>query len=86
MSCLFHVYARNNCIGLTTPRFIEVPVRSKDNERSCVCVLGISILPLSSILILEFRTVPPVWYFLFFILLYMYKGPFDFYKSPEKNS
>ena len=34
-----------------------------------ICVSWISILPLSTIFLLNFRTVPTVWYFLFFILL-----------------
>jgi len=37
-------------------------------ERSCICVLVVSILPLSMILIFEFRIVPTVWYFVVFIL------------------
>ena len=35
---------------------------------SFICVLGISILPLSTILIFDFGIVPTVWYFLSFIL------------------
>ena len=46
--------------------FIEVPVPSQESERSYICVSGISILPLSTIFLLNFRTVPTV---LFFILL-----------------
>ena len=40
-------------ISLTPPPFIELPVPIKDSERSCTCVLVASILPLSTILILE---------------------------------
>jgi hypothetical protein len=36
----------------TPPLFIEVPVPSKNSERSCIRVLGVSILPLSTISIL----------------------------------
>lgn len=32
--------------SLTMPHFIELSVPSKANERSCVFVLGVSILPL----------------------------------------
>jgi len=32
-------------------------------------VLGVSILPLSMIFLLDFGTVPTVWYFLFFIFI-----------------
>jgi len=54
--------------SITLPLFIEVPVPSQESERSCICVLGVSILPLSTILLLDFRTVPTVLYFLLFIL------------------
>ena len=33
-------------------------------ERSCICVLGESMLHLSTILIFDFGIVPTVWYFL----------------------
>jgi len=33
---------------LTPPPFIEVPVQSKESERSCICVVGVSTLPLST--------------------------------------
>ena len=41
-------------ISLTLPLFIEVPVPIQENERSCICVLGVSIFPLSMILIFDF--------------------------------
>ena len=31
--------------SLTPPLFIEVPVPSQESERSCICVLEVSILP-----------------------------------------
>ena len=37
--------------------FIEVLVPSQESERLCICVLGVSILPLSAILIFYFRIV-----------------------------
>ena len=43
--------------------FIEVPVPSTESERSYIFVLEVSMLPLSTILILDFGTVPTVWYF-----------------------
>jgi ABC-type uncharacterized transport system permease subunit len=56
-------------VGQTTSlelqRFIEVSVPSQENEWSSICVLEISILPLSTILIFHFLIVPVVWYFLF---------------------
>ena len=42
---------------LTPPFFfIEVFVQSQESDRSCICVSGVSILPLSVILILKFGT------------------------------
>jgi hypothetical protein len=38
--------------SLTPPHFIEMPVTSQDSERSCICVLWVSILPLSVIFLL----------------------------------
>jgi hypothetical protein len=32
--------------SLTPPHLIEVPVQSQESERSCICVLGLSILSL----------------------------------------
>jgi hypothetical protein len=37
---------------------------------SCICVLQVSILPLSTILLLNFGTVPAVWYFYFYFFFF----------------
>ena len=58
--------------NLTLSLFIEVPVPSQESERSCICVSGVSILPLSTTLVLDFGAVPIVCYFWFFILLPKY--------------
>ena len=50
-------------ISLTPPLLIEVPVPRQESERSCICVLGVLILPLYTIFLLDFGTVPTVWYF-----------------------
>ena len=50
--------------SLTLPLFIQVPVISKESKQSCICVLEVLILSLSMILILDFRIVQAVWYFL----------------------
>ena len=47
---------------LTLPLFIEVSVPSQESELSCVCVLGVSILPLSTIFLFDFGTVPTMWF------------------------
>ena len=54
--------------SLSTSIFIWVPVSSQENERSSICVLGESILPVSTIFLLDFGTVPTVRYFFSFLL------------------
>jgi hypothetical protein len=39
------------------PLVIEVSVPSQERDRPCICVLEVSILPLPTILILEFESV-----------------------------
>ena len=39
----------NVATSLTPLPFIEVPVPSKESDRSCICVLGLSMLPRSTI-------------------------------------
>jgi len=57
----------------TLPLFIEVPV--PEQVKSVVmCVLGVSVLSLSVIYLLDFETVPTVWYFLFFILFQQFSA------------
>ena len=46
-----------------------MPVPSHESEQSCICVLGGSILPLSTIFLLNFWT---VWYFVFFHFILRY--------------
>jgi hypothetical protein len=55
--------------SLATPPFIEAPVPSQDSGRSCILMLGVLILPLSTILIFDFGIVPIVRYFLFFYFI-----------------
>jgi hypothetical protein len=55
------IWAHNT--SLTPPLFIEVFLPSQESEWSCICVLGVSILPLPTILIFDFRIVLTVWYF-----------------------
>jgi hypothetical protein len=54
------VWAHNS--SLTLSLFTEVFVPSQESEKSCICVLEVSILPLSTIFLLDFGTVPTVWY------------------------
>jgi hypothetical protein len=41
----------------------QEPVLSQESEQSCICVLKVSILPISTIFLLGFETVPTMWYF-----------------------
>ena len=49
--------------SLTPLLFIEVPVPRPEFGRSCICVIGLSISPLSKVLIFYFGIVPTMWYF-----------------------
>ena len=42
-------------------------IRNGENERSCICMLGVLIVPLSTTLILYLETVPTVFFIYFFI-------------------
>jgi len=52
--------------SLTPPLFIEVIVPSQESDRSCISVLSVSILLVSTILIFDFRIVVFLWVFFFF--------------------
>ena len=53
--------------SLILPLSIEVSVAIQESGSSCMCVLGISIMPLFTIFLLDFGTVPIEWYFLFLL-------------------
>ena len=57
-------FVRCNTRTLITYYYWSVP--SQESKRSCIFVLEVSILPLSMLLVFDFRTVPAVRYFLFF--------------------
>ena len=48
---------------------VTKPVPSQESDRLCINVVVVSILILSTTYLLYFRTVPTVWYFLFFIFI-----------------
>ena len=52
--------------SLTPPLFIEVSVPSQESERSCIFVLFVSILPLSTMFLFDFGVAPTVFFFLFY--------------------
>ena len=62
----------NHKTSLASSHFIEVPVPRQESGLSCICVLGVSMLPLSAILIFKFGIVPTAWYCCF---------SFHYYKS-----
>jgi len=49
-----------------------VPVSSQETERSCICELRAIDFGSFNDFLLDSVTVPTVWYFLFFNLLYQY--------------
>ena len=59
--------------SLTPPLSIEVPIPSQGSSWSCICVLRISTLPVSTTVVLDFGTVLKVWYFLLYILFIQWK-------------
>jgi len=61
----------DNKISLTPPLFIEIPVPSQECDQSCIVVLGLSILHISTSFLLDCGTVLSLWYFLFFILFHL---------------
>ena len=62
--------------SLTLILLIEVHAPSQESERSCICVLDVSIfISLSAISILNYGTVRTVWYVLFLML---FKRPYTF--------
>jgi hypothetical protein len=64
------------------------PVLSQESEQSCICVLGVLILPLFTIFLLDFGTVSSVVFFAFHfkILVITWKRRFSHYiiKSTEE--
>ena len=49
--------------SLTPPLVIEVSLPSQESDgQSCICVLGVSMLSLSTILIFDFGIVSTMWY------------------------
>ena len=67
--------------SLTPSLSIEVPVPSTESERSCICVLGVSI---STMLVLDFGPVSTVWYLSVFHFIMWYnllKFKIKFYHS-----
>ena len=59
-------------INLASPTpfyLLKCLYQARKVSMSCICVLGVSIVSLSVIFLLDFGTVPTVWYILFFTLL-----------------
>ena len=43
-----------------------MPAPSQETEQTYIDILGVSIVRLPTIFLMDFRTVSPMWYFLFF--------------------
>ena len=56
-------------VSLTPQLFIEVPMPGQENAWSCICELGVSILPLSATLIFDFGLLPTIRYFFFYLII-----------------
>ena len=52
-----------------------MPVPTHESELSSVCLLGVAILPPSTIFLLDFRTNPTAWYLFSFIYYYLLNPP-----------
>ena len=63
--------ARAHKTSVVLLHFITVPLPSQESERSCIYVLGVSIFLLSTIFLLDFETVPTVWYIVMSCLRYL---------------
>ena len=59
-------------IHLSSPRhfLLKGTYEVRQVNGHCICVLGVSILPLLTILLLDFGTVPTVWFFCFFLFIH----------------
>ena len=69
--CLCCVISQRNQVladinSLTSPCFTEMPAPSQETEQTYIDILGVSIVRLPTIFLMDFRTVPTMWYFLFF--------------------
>ena len=53
----YHVYWAY-LTGFSTQHVIEAPEPSQESELSCICVLGVSMLPFSTVFIFDFGIVP----------------------------
>jgi len=57
--------------NLTPPLFIEVHVPNQEGKRSCVCLLGVSIVPVFTIFLLDLGAIWTEWYYLLFSFCYI---------------
>ena len=58
--------------SLTPPLFIEVPVPSRESDQSCICVLGVWILPLYASFLLNSKTAQTVILFVFHFITHIF--------------
>ena len=63
MICFLKALYLYEYTSLTLSHCTEVPMLCQESGRSCICVLGISNVTLSTIFLLNFGTVTTMWYF-----------------------
>jgi hypothetical protein len=61
-----HIFGLGYITSLSPPHVTKVPVPSQKSKWSCIYVLGISILPISTIFLLDCGNAPTLWYFFYF--------------------
>ena len=73
----FKTMVSYNPTSLTSSFFTEVPVLSQESESSCICVLGISNLPISTIFLFNFWNFSDSVIFLFSFYYRLWKKNYD---------
>ena len=68
------------------PLFIGVHVSNQKSEQLCIYMLKVSILPLSTTFLLDYGTIPTVWYFVGTIPTVWYFFYFSFYSYLKQSN
>ena len=82
----FNECTRGRLTSLTPPLFIEVLVPRQESERSCICVLVISIFPLCTILIFYFGIVVTACFLFHFIYTFFRFYSWGQIKDPHSQN
>jgi hypothetical protein len=65
-------YIREHKPNLNPSLFIKVHVSSQENERSCICVLWVSTLPVSMVCLFDLGTAPTLQYLFYLIAIFKF--------------